>query len=128
MGLKEKVREMDLDWLTQNNHKISLEAFIEKWKAGEAILLDVRSDEEAELFSLEAFGVRIPLHQLPDRVNELPKDKLICSMCPGKIRATLAYAVLIDSGIENAKVLAATPAELVDYLKPPVAKKLVRGE
>ncbi|MEO2065682.1 MAG: rhodanese-like domain-containing protein [Desulfurobacteriaceae bacterium] len=124
MGLREKVREMNLDWLTQNNHKISLEAFIEKWKAGEAVLLDVRTDEEAKFYSLEAFGIRIPLNQLPDRLNEVPKDKLVCPICPGKIRATLAYAVLIDAGFDNVKVLASSPSELIDYLKPGVVKKL----
>ena len=125
MGLREKVKEMSLEWLTQNNHKISLEAFIEKWKAGEAVLLDVRTDEEAKFYSLEAFGIRIPLNELPDRLNEVPKDKLVCTLCPGKIRATLAYAVLIDAGFSNVKVLASSPSELVDYLKPGVVKKLL---
>ncbi len=124
MGLREKVREMNLDWLTQNNHKISLEAFIEKWKAGEAVLLDVRTDEEAKFYSLEAFGIRIPLNQLPDRLNEIPKDKLVCPICPGKIRATIAYSLLIDAGFDNVKVLASSPSELIDYLKPGVVKKL----
>jgi rhodanese-related sulfurtransferase len=125
MGLREKVKEMSLEWLTQNNHKISLEGFIEKWKAGEAVLLDVRTDEEAKFYSLEAFGIRIPLNELPDRLNEVPKDKLVCTLCPGKIRATLAYAVLIDAGFDNVKVLASSPSELVDYLKPGVVKKLL---
>ncbi len=124
MGLREKVREMNLDWLTQNNHKISLEAFIEKWKAGEAVLLDVRTDEEAKFYSLEAFGIRIPLNQLPDRLNEIPKDKLVCPICPGKIRATIAYSLLIDAGFDNVKVLASSPSELIDYLKPGIVKKL----
>ncbi|RKQ60555.1 rhodanese-related sulfurtransferase [Thermovibrio guaymasensis] len=124
MGLKEKIREMNLDWLTQNNHKISLEAFIEKWKAGEAVLLDVRTDEEAKFYTLEAFGIRIPLNQLPDRLNEIPKDKLVCPICPGKIRATIAYSLLINAGFNNVKVLASSPSELIDYLKPGVVKKL----
>ncbi|WP_456343105.1 rhodanese-like domain-containing protein [Thermovibrio sp.] len=125
MALREKIKEMNLEWLTQNNHKISLESFIEKWKAGEAVLLDVRTDEEAKFYSLEAFGIRIPLNELPDRLNEVPKDKLVCTLCPGKIRATLAYAVLIDAGFDNVKVLASSPSELIDYLKPGAVKKLL---
>jgi len=125
MGLREKVKQMSLEWLTQNNHKISLEGFIEKWKEGEAILLDVRTDEEARFFSLDAFGMRIPLNQLPDRLSEIPSDKLVCTVCPGKIRATIAYALLIDAGFENVKVLASSPSELVDYLKPGVVRKLL---
>ncbi len=125
MGLKEKVREMDLEWLAQNNHKIYLEAFIEKWKEGSAVLLDVRTDEEAKFCSLEAFGIRIPLNQLPDRLGEVPRDKLVCTLCPGKIRATIAYALLIDAGFESVKVLASSPSELADYLKPGVVKKLL---
>jgi rhodanese-related sulfurtransferase len=124
MSLREKLKKMELDWLVENNHKISLEGFIEKWKAGEALLLDVRTREEAELFKLDAFGINVPLSELPDRLSELPKDKLICTMCPGKIRAAIAYTFLLSEGFENVKVLASTPSELVDYLKPGVVKKL----
>jgi rhodanese-related sulfurtransferase len=124
MSLREKLKKMDLNWLVENNHKISLEGFIEKWKAGEALLLDVRTKEEAELFKLDAFGINVPLSELPDRLSELPKDKLICTMCPGKIRAAIAYTFLLSEGFENVKVLASTPSELVDYLKPGVVRKL----
>ena len=124
MSLREKLKKMELDWLVENNHKISLEGFIEKWKAGEALLLDVRTREEAELFKLDAFGINVPLSELPDRLSELPKDKLICTMCPGKIRAAIAYTFLLSEGFENVKVLASTPSELVNYLKPGVVKKL----
>jgi rhodanese-related sulfurtransferase len=45
-------------------------------------------------------------------------------MCPGKIRAAIAYTFLLSEGFENVKVLASTPSELVNYLKPGVVKKL----
>ncbi|WP_457677733.1 rhodanese-like domain-containing protein [Thermovibrio sp.] len=124
MSLRKKVKEMTIDWLSQSNHKITLEAFFEKWKKGEAVLLDVRTDEEARFVNLEGLGMRIPLNQLPDRLNELPKDKLICTVCPGKVRATIAYSLLIEEGFDNAKVLASSPAEIAEFIKPGVAKKL----
>ncbi len=125
MLLSQKLKQMDLNWLSQSNHKISLEAFVEKWKAGEALILDVRTEEETKLFNLDAFGIRIPLHQLPDRLDEVPKDKLVCTLCPGKIRAAIAYTFLLEAGFENVKVLASSLSELVDYLKPGVVKKLL---
>ncbi len=121
--LKEFLKGVNLDYLASGEPKIDVETFLEKWKNGEAILLDVRTKEESRFVSLEAFGLNIPLSELPDRVSELPKDKLICTICPGKIRATLAFAFLIDCGFENVKILNGSPAELVDTLKPGFIKK-----
>ncbi len=126
MGLKEKIREMDFNWLAQGNHKISLEAFMEKWANNEAIILDVRTEEEAKLSPLSAFGIHIPLNQIPDRLSEIPKDKLVCIICNANIRASIAYAFLIDEGFDNVKVLASNPSELVGFLKPGKIKKLLK--
>jgi len=124
MSLKEYLRQMDLEWLSESNHKISLESFLEKWKKGEAIILDVRTEEEASFVSLEKFGINVPLNQLPDRLNEIPKDKLVCTLCPGKIRAAIAYAYLTEEGFKNVNLLASSPAEIVETLKPGFIKKL----
>ncbi|ADU96043.1 rhodanese-like domain-containing protein [Thermovibrio ammonificans] len=124
MALADVLRQMDINWLSESNHKISLEAFLEKWKSGEAILLDVRTEEEAQLVSLGSFGINIPLNQLPDRKSEIPTDKLVCTVCPGKIRAAIAYAFLVGEGFKNVKVLAASPSDIVDALKPGFVKKL----
>lgn len=119
MTLKELISGLDLENLVKNEPKITLDAFLEKWKAGEAVLLDVRTKEEQELTPLTAFGIHIPINELPERLNEIPKDRLVCTLCPGKVRATIAMCYLLTEGFENVRVLAATPSEIVDRVKPP---------
>jgi len=41
------------------------------------------------------FGLKIPLNQLPHRLNELPKDKIIVTACPHKDRAIIAMVYLL---------------------------------
>jgi len=124
MGLKELVSKLDLKGVVEDEPKISLDAFLEKWQNGEAVLLDVRTKEEQALTPLTAFGIHIPLNELPERLSEIPRDKLVCTLCPGKIRATIAMCYLVTEGFSNVKVLASSPAEIVDKMKPPVVSKL----
>ncbi len=126
MTLKELISGLNLENLLENEPKITLDSFLEKWKSGEAVLLDVRTREEQELTPLTAFGLHIPLNELPERLNEVPKDKLVCTLCPGKIRATMAMCYLVSEGFNNVKVLASTPAEIVDRVKPPFVLGLKR--
>lgn len=124
MELREFVSQFDLKGVLEKEPKISLDAFLEKWQNGEAVLLDVRTKEEQSLTPLTAFGIHIPLNELPERLSEVPKDKLVCTLCPGKIRATIALCFLVSQGFDNVKVLASSPSEIVDKMKPPVVAKL----
>jgi predicted sulfurtransferase len=47
---------------------------------GEAVVLDVRSKEAWDLAHVQG-AVHIPLNDLPHRLKELPKDKLIAAYC-----------------------------------------------
>jgi len=124
MELREFVSQFDLKGVLEKEPKVSLDVFLEKWQNGEAVLLDVRTKEEQSLTPLTAFGIHIPLNELPERLSEVPKDKLVCTLCPGKIRATIALCFLVSQGFDNVKVLASSPSEIVDKMKPPVVAKL----
>jgi len=124
MELRKFVSQFDLKGVLEKEPKVSLDAFLEKWQNGEAVLLDVRTKEEQSLTPLTAFGIHIPLNELPERLSEIPKDKLVCTLCPGKIRATIALCFLVSQGFDNVKVLASSPSEIVDKMKPPVVAKL----
>jgi len=100
--LRQKTREF-----LGSHLKVKAGDFYDAWKKGEAVILDVRSDEEVALVKLGP-AIHIPLNELPDRYQELPKDKTIAIFCPGKIRAGIAYAFLRLKGFDNVKVLAAT--------------------
>lgn len=124
--LKEKIRKMDIDFLTSSGHKIGLEKFLELYQEGKAILLDVRTKDEVEIFSIN-LGINIPLHELPDNLDRIPKDKLVATFCPEKVRAAIAYTYLLSEGFENVKILATTSKEFTDKLKPGLIKKLKKN-
>ena len=122
--MDEILREMDLNWLTEKGFKISAEKFLELWKEGKAILLDIRTKEEVEFLPLTKFGINIPMHELPDRLNEIPRDKTLAVYCPGGNRSSMVYLYLRSKGFENVKVFGAKQEEFASLLRPGVIKKL----
>ncbi|HYH02032.1 MAG TPA: DsrE/DsrF/DrsH-like family protein, partial [Bacillota bacterium] len=67
-------------------------------------LLDVREPEELQLGSI-AGAANIPLDQLRDRLEELPRDRTIVAYCQVGLRAYLAARVLMQHGFSKIKNL-----------------------
>ncbi len=64
---------------------------------GELVLLDVRG--AAEYTSGHVPGARhVPLGELPDRVNELPRDRPLALFCGGGTRSRIGVSVLRRAG------------------------------
>ena len=118
------LKSMDFDFWASGESKISAEKFFSMWKEGKAIMVDVRDEKETALIPLEKFGINIPINQLPDRLSELPEDKLLCLFCAGKLKAAMAYIYLKSKGVDNVKILAATLEEFVSFIKPGKIKKM----
>ena len=72
---------------------------IEWLEDGKAVLVDIRFPEEQQAWST-GFGLKIPLYELPKRLAELPKDKIIVTACPHKDRATIAMVYLRTQGFD----------------------------
>lgn len=70
------LKDMDLAYFGTGTHKISFEKMIELYKEDKVFILDVRAKEEIECVKLP-FAYNIPTHEIPDRINEIPKDKTI---------------------------------------------------
>ncbi|MGD9591647.1 MAG: ThiF family adenylyltransferase [Candidatus Berkiella sp.] len=66
-------------------------------------LLDVRNPEEYQAYNLG--GTLIPLSELPQRVNEVVKDKPIVVLCHSGYRSAQAASFLLDSGFKDVKNL-----------------------
>jgi len=66
---------------------------------GKAVLVDIRFTEEQQAWGT-GFGLKIPLNELPKRLAELPKDKVIVTACPHKDRATIAMVYLRTQGFD----------------------------
>ncbi len=64
------------------------------------IILDVRDDFELVTGGIEN-SVNIPLGQLRERINELPKDKTIYTTCQVGIRGYIASRILEQNGFDS---------------------------
>ncbi|WP_222932391.1 rhodanese-like domain-containing protein [Allochromatium humboldtianum] len=95
--------------------KISIDAFIAAHNQGEAELIDIRVAEETAVWQVN-IGLRIPGPELPARLDELPKDKLLVVACPHTDRSNMARSYLVARGF-NAKYLQGGLLGLVDRLK-----------
>jgi rhodanese-related sulfurtransferase len=76
-----------------------LEKYLEDPK--KVYFLDVREPKEIqELGSVEGY-VNIPLGQLESRLKEIPKDKMIVTMCNHGVRAAKAAELLAKNGYKT---------------------------
>jgi len=60
---------------------------------GRAQIVDIRFREEYQVWHLDG-SINIPLPELPDRLDELDKSKLIVTACPHNDRANMARVYL----------------------------------
>ncbi len=78
--------------------KTSSKKLIDLLEDGKAVLVDIRYKEEQQTWG-PSFALQIPMNELPDRLDELPKDKIIVTACPHKDRAIIAMTYLRSKGI-----------------------------
>jgi len=118
-ALNEAVAEMDFDFLSSGEHTMSVEGMRKVLgnENSEVVFLDVRSDKEMEYLVLP-FAKHIPLCELPARLDELPKDKLIVAYCSTIFRSAVAYTLLRAHGFEQVKGMAATIEDIIGAFKP----------
>ncbi len=64
------------------------------------ILLDVRNNGELSKMGAIEGAINIPLDQLRERLDELPKDKEILVFCYVGLRGHVAYRMLVNSGFK----------------------------
>ena len=76
--------------------EISAEEAFEYYRTG-TFFLDVRTQEEWDEFHAPD-STLIPLDQLPERLNELPKDELIVVVCRSGNRSATGRQILIEAG------------------------------
>ena len=121
------LNNLDFEFWSTGQHKIAPALFFEKWAKGEAVLLDVRAAQEKD-FILLPFALAIPINALPQRLNEIPHDKLVATFCSGGDRAGVAFAYLQTLGFDNVRILKATYAELMEELLPGKLRKLLQSK
>lgn len=95
-NLESYIKNFDYD--ARIEMKTSSKKLIDLLEDGKAVLVDIRYKEEQQTWG-PSFALKIPLNELPDRLNELPKDKIIVTACPHKDRAIIAMTYLRSKGI-----------------------------
>lgn len=73
----------------------------ETWHPDGELLLDVRDEDELAEYGKLDGAVNIPLAQLRDRLNELPRDQPIVTYCQKGQRGYLAACALLGSGFDE---------------------------
>jgi rhodanese-related sulfurtransferase len=111
------------DYEERSNMKIRTPDMLVMLEEGEAILVDIRFPDEYEAWHIGT-SINIPLNELPKRLNELPKDKLIITACPHNDRSNMARMFLTLNGY-NAKYLSDGLLKTADFLRGDNAKEFL---
>jgi rhodanese-related sulfurtransferase len=116
--LDDVYRSCTLDYFASGAYRIMMKDFLALKKENKAMMLDLRSKEEADLVSL-SFAYNIPIAELPDRLAELPRDKVIVTFCASSIRAVMAFVYLQAAGFKDVKILTDKVQDLTANFMPP---------
>ena len=108
------------DYELRDEMKISSKELVPLLLSKQGVLVDIRFPEEVATWRM-GFGLAIPLNELPRRLQELPKDKIIVTACPHKDRSSIAMAYLRSKGYE-AKYLTDGLLGLAEQLRGEKAK------
>jgi len=113
------LRGMDLEFFAGGGHKTTAGKLFE---SGDAVFLDVRSNEEVESVSFplkfQAEYIHIPTDEIPDSLSEIPRDRTTGVFCSSGVRAAIVYAFLRANGFDNVRILVGGYESLFKELKP----------
>ena len=118
----ELLRNFDFEYFGTGSHKISFEKVVELMKEDEVFVLDVRTQEELKWVSLN-FTTNIPTNEIPDRLNEINKNKTIAILCVSGTRATMVSTYLQVNGYNDVKIIPHSLAELAGFMNPGFVRK-----
>ena len=87
------------DYETRADMKVDSKRLLQLLSEKKAVLVDIRFREETQAWKM-GFGLFIPLNELPARLQELPRDRIIVAACPHKDRSAIAMAYLRSKGYD----------------------------
>ena len=129
--MEQVLKSLTLDFFGQGKHKIAPEKFFE---IENGFLLDVRSKEEAAsiLIKMELHpnieSKNIPVNEIPDRIDEIPKEKFVAVFCSAGVRSAIVYAYLLSKGFSNVRILEGGYPALTEELKPGKVLKVLKSQ
>jgi len=127
--MEQVLKNFTLEYFGNGHHKISPEKFLDMENG---LLLDVRSKEESDSISIQlnhhsnVESLNIPINEIPDRIDEIPKTKPIAVFCPANVRSSIVYAFLLLKGFNDVRVVEGGYSALTDALKPGKILKVIQ--
>jgi len=113
------MKSMTFEFFGSGKHKIKVRDHFSK---DDALFLDVRSNEERDTLSFEMIHhmpvIHIPIDEIPERLDEIPKNRCIGIFCSGGIRATIVYVYLKSKGYNDVLILEGGYTDVIDEIKP----------
>lgn len=119
--MEQILKNMTLEFFGKGKHKIAPDRLFD---LEDVFLLDVRSKEEASSISIvmECHANiecrNIPVHEIPARINEIPREKTIAVFCPANVRSTMTYVYLLSKGFPSVVILDGGYSALTDSILP----------
>jgi rhodanese-related sulfurtransferase len=113
------------DYKERKNMKIDIPEMLELYKQGSAQIIDIRFSEEYQAYNF-GFIKSIPLNELPARLAELDKNKIIVTVCPHYDRAEIARTYLTLKGYRS-KYLVDGAVGLAEYLRGDKARDFINA-
>jgi len=113
------LKEMTLEFFGSGQHKIAADALL---GMKDAVFLDVRSpcERESVAFALKHHlqVLEIPTDEIPARIGEIPRGKMIGVFCSSAVRSAIVYAYLRCKGYGEVRIVTGGYAAVVEALVP----------
>lgn len=119
--MEQVLKNFTLDFFGKGKHKISPAAF---FQMEDVVVLDVRSREEADSLAItlalhdNVQCLNIPINEVPDKLNEIPRDKPLAIFCPASVRSAIVYSFLLTKGFFDVRILMGGYPALMDEVMP----------
>jgi len=114
----------NFDYQARKDMKIQTKEMLVLVSSDQAQFIDIRFKEEFEAWHM-GFARNIPLNELPKRLGELDKNKLIITACPHNDRANIARMYLQLKGY-RVKYLSDGLLSSAEYLRGDKAKTFIK--
>ncbi len=127
-SLDNLLQSMTFDFFGSGQHKIEMDKLL---TTKDAIFLDVRSRQEWESLQIRLEHhiqvLWIPIDEIPDRNQEIPRDKTVGIFCSAGTRSTIVYLYLRNLGYENVRIAPSNYEAITSQLMPGKLHKIINN-
>jgi rhodanese-related sulfurtransferase len=62
--------------------------------------------------------LNIPINEVPDKLNDIPRNKPLAVFCPAGVRSAIVYSFLLAKGFSDVRILMGGYPALTDEVMP----------